>query len=264
MPAKFAANLSWMFKEHELLADRYKAAADAGFKAVESADLTDLPLETLVAAKEAAGVEQVLMNGWSGDMAKGDRGVAAVPGREAAFRDSLEKSITYCKALKCSRMHVIAGRITEAHSEEEMRKVYVANLRYASARLAEFNILALIEPINSKTAIPNYLLDTVDKAMSIIDEVGHPNLKMQLDLYHTQIMHGDLTATIKRCLPYVGYIQIAQVPAHHEPNSDGEINYSYIISLLEKELYTGYIGTEYTPSGNTTDGLAWLHAYTKN
>ncbi|XP_013407464.1 putative hydroxypyruvate isomerase [Lingula anatina] len=257
MPLKFAANISMLFQEIEGLENRYKAAKEAGFKAVECTFPYEVAADKLAEAKEAAGIEHVLINAWPGDLKGGDIGIAAISSRRSEFKEKLETSIQYAKALGCKRMHVMAGRQTQ-FIDTAMKDVYLENIGYAAERLQKEGILCLIEAVNSKISLPGYFMDNYEKAVECIKNVNHPNLKLQLDIFHLQIMHGNLTGMIKEYMPCVGHMQIAQVPDRHEPNTDGEINYKYVFKLLEEVGYDGWIGLEYKPKGNTVEGLKWI------
>ncbi|XP_071486912.1 putative hydroxypyruvate isomerase [Diadema antillarum] len=265
MPLKFAANIHKMFTEIPLFADRYAAAKRAGFLAVECVMPYDRSMEEIAAAREEAGVEHVLMSSHPGDIAAGDRGIAALPGREEEFRETLELSISYCKALACKRMHVMSGKIPP-HAEGErsallkkMEDTLVENLKYAAERFKKEGIMAVIEPINDRYTIPNYFLTRQDQAVEIIKRVNNDNLKLQLDIFHVQLVHGDLTRIIKEVMPFVGHIQVAQAPGRNEPSLKGEINYDYIFDVLEGTGYDGWIGAEYIPTtAKTEDSLAWF------
>jgi hydroxypyruvate isomerase len=261
MPLKFAANISMMFQELSSLEDRYAAAKDAGFKYVELTFPYSESVEKLKAARENSGLEQVLINAFPGDLKSGDLGLAAQPGREADFKQGLETSIQYANALNCKRMHIMAGRIPEgatAIDKESMMKVYLDNLKYAADRLSQEGILALIEPVNNRLSVPDYFLSVPQQGLDIVRKVNHPNLKLQFDIFHVQIMDGNLTKNIKDFFPYIGHIQLAQVPDRGEPDSNGEINFPYIFKVLESLHYEGFIGLEYKPRGKTDDGLNWL------
>ncbi|XP_038057883.1 putative hydroxypyruvate isomerase [Patiria miniata] len=268
MPLKFAANLSMLFKEIPDLAERYSAAKRAGFQAVEVSFPYECPVEKLVEVKEKEGMQQVLINSFPGDVKAGDLGLAAVPGRETEFQETLELSIKYCTALKCNRMHVMAGvtpDCTEGDRPALLRKMeetFLSNLKYAAERLSKDGILALIEPINTVVSRPGYFLSRQDQGVEIIKKVGHPNLKLQMDLFHVQMMQGNITNTIKEFFPYIGHMQMAQVPHRNEPSADGEVNYGFILSYLESLGYDGWMGAEYMPAhGKTEDTLAWLEKY---
>jgi len=261
MALKFAANITTMFKEHANVLDRYQAAKLAGFKGVEFTFLYELPVEAIVEAKLKSGLEQVLINSYPGNLAANELGKAALPSCVKEFEESLELSIKYCKALDCKRLHIMAGRSTPGIIDAGMGPVYLENLKHAAQRLTKEGIVGVIEPINSYT-IPGYFLNSFKQATEVLDKVNSPNLKLQLDMFHLQHICGSLTNRIKELLPYIGHIQIAQVPDRHEPDSEGEINYDYIFKLLESLGYDGWIGCEYVPKGDTVEGLKWFQRYT--
>ncbi|XP_069128137.1 putative hydroxypyruvate isomerase isoform X2 [Argopecten irradians] len=223
MSHKLVANLSMMFKEHPNLSARYRAAKDAGFRYVECGFPYVEPLETIQKARAEAGVEQILINAWPGDLQNGEIGIAALPHKVKEFKESLETSIEYAKALNCKRMHVMAG-LKPVFKDEAMEEVFLDNIRYAAERLSKEGILALIEPINSRLSIPKYFLTDIHKAVEYIQKIDHPNLKLQFDVFHVQIMDGNLTGNLKKYLPHIGHVQIAQVPDRGEP-TDGEVNF---------------------------------------
>ncbi|BFY99138.1 hypothetical protein BsWGS_02177 [Bradybaena similaris] len=261
MPLKFAANISMMFQEIPTLEGRYAAARNAGFKYVELTFPYGEPADNLKAALESAGLQQVLINAYPGDLKNGDLGLAAQPSRVADFKAGLETSVMYAKALGCKRMHIMAGLIpegTNAAGKETMMKTYLDNIIYAADRLSQEGILALIEPVNNRISVPSYFLSVPSEGLEIVKKLNHPNLKLQFDIFHVQIMDGNLTKNIQNFLPYVGHVQLAQVPDRGEPDSNGEINFPYIFSVLEKLGYDGYIGLEYKPRGKTEDGLSWF------
>jgi len=251
---KFAANLSFIFQEVGFL-DRFAAAAQCGFKAVEYLGAYDHPPETAGALLARHGLTQALFNMPPGDWAKGERGTAALPGREAEFRAGLETALGYAKATHCRLLHAMAGLVPEGGDRAEAERTYIANLRHAAERLSPEGITVIIEPINTRD-IPGYFLNTTNHAMAIIDRVGHPNLKLQLDLYHVQIMEGDLAHRIRALAGAYPHIQIAGNPGRHEPDI-GEINYPYLFDLLDELGYAGWIGCEYRPRSDTRAGLEW-------
>ncbi|XP_033116316.1 putative hydroxypyruvate isomerase [Anneissia japonica] len=264
MSLKFAANLSFLFTELADLEARYSAAKEAGFEAVEVAFPYTLPLVDVQRALESNQQRQVLLNIFPGDLSAGELGHAALPGKEKEFQDALNLSITYCKALKCDRLHIMTGKIPDPSPEatkecllKKMEDTFIANLKYAADILSKEGILALIEPLNKKT-VPNYFLNSQYQAVDMIKKVGHPNLKLQMDLFHVQQQHGNITHIIKELYPYIGHIQVAQVPDRGQPDSPGELNYNYIFQLLQELGYKGWIGCEYKPTGKTKDSFAWL------
>jgi hydroxypyruvate isomerase len=252
---RFAANLSMMFTEYDFL-DRFAAAADAGFQAVEYLFPYEYPADELARRLEAAGLQQALFNLPPGDWTMAERGLAALAGREADFAQALDLAIAYAKPLKCPKLHAMAGILAPAADRALARRTYVANLRLAAARTAEAGITLLIEPINTRD-IPGYFLNRPSEARRIIEEVGAPNLALQFDVYHCQIMVGDLATQIRDHADITGHIQIAGVPERHEPDV-GEINYPYLFDVIDQTGYDGWIGCEYRPKGETADGLGWL------
>ncbi|OWK05426.1 hypothetical protein Celaphus_00002643 [Cervus elaphus hippelaphus] len=242
-PLRFSANLSWLFPELSGFPARLRAAGSSGFEAAEIGWPYAEPPEALARAAREAGLRVVLINTPSGDREKGENGLGAVPGRQAAFREGLEQAVLYAKALGCSRIHLMAGRVPKG------------------ADRAVENLVGLLEPINTRITDPRYFLDTPQQAAAILQKVGRPNLQLQMDLFHWQIMDGNLTGNVREFLPIVGHVQVAQVPGRGEPNSPGELNFSYLFQLLEDEGYTGFVGCEYQPRGDTVEGLSWLRSY---
>jgi hydroxypyruvate isomerase len=255
---KFAANLSFIFQEVDFL-DRFAAAAQCGFKAVEYLGAYDQRPETVAGLLDRHGLTQALFNMPPGDWAKGERGLAALPGREAEFRAGVDTALTYAKATRCRLVHAMAGLVPAGQDRAAAERCYVENLRYAAERLAPEGVTAIIEPINTRD-IPGYFLNTTAQAMAIIERVGHPNLQLQLDLYHVQIMEGDLAHKIRDLAGRYPHIQIAGNPGRHEPDI-GEINYPYLFDLLDQIGYAGWIGCEYRPRGETRAGLGWAARY---
>lgn len=262
---QFCANLSWLFTELPSLSQRIYAAAAAGFRAVEAAWPYEEDLEELKTAREATGVELVLINTPPGNLRGGDLGLGAVPGREQEFRQGLERAIEYAQALHCKRIHLMAGRVPQGSSRADMGKdmesIFIQNLEYAADLLSKRGIMGLIEPINTRITDPTYFLDSPHQAAAILKRVGKPNLMLQMDVFHWQIMDGNLTQNIMNYFPLIGHIQVAQVPERNEPDTPGEINYSYLWSVLERQHYHGFVGCEYRPAGGTAEGLGWLKDY---
>jgi 2-dehydrotetronate isomerase len=255
---KFAANLSFIFQEVEFL-DRFAAAAACGFKAVEYLGAYDHPPETVAARLDQHGLAQALFNMPPGNWVAGERGLAALPGREAEFRAGVDTALTYAKATKCRLLHAMAGLVPEGRDRGEAARTYIGNLRYAAERAAAAGVTVIIEPINTRD-IPGYFLNTTTQAIAVIDRVGHPNLQLQLDLYHVQIMEGDLAHRIRALAGRYPHIQIAGNPGRHEPDI-GEINYPFLFDLLDEIGYEGWIGCEYRPTSDTRAGLGWARRY---
>ncbi|XP_076421027.1 putative hydroxypyruvate isomerase isoform X2 [Peromyscus maniculatus bairdii] len=264
-PLRFSANVSWLFPELPGLPERLQAAGRAGFEAAEVAWPYVEPPEALASAARAAGMRLVLINTPRGDQEKGEMGLGAVPERQAAFREGLEQAVLYAKALGCPRIHLMAGRVPQgadrAAVKGEMETVFLENLRHAAGVLAQENLVGLLEPINTRITDPQYFLDTPQQAAAILQKVGRPNLQLQMDVFHWQIMDGNLTGNIREFLPIVGHVQVAQVPDRGEPGSSGELDFSYLFQLLEDEGYQGFVGCEYRPRGDTVEGLSWLRSY---
>ena len=255
---KFAANLSFIFQEVGFL-DRFAAAASCGFKAVEYLTPYDHPPEVIAGHLNRHGLVQALFNMPPGDWAAGERGIGALPGREQEFRDGVEKALVYAKATKCPLLHTMAGLWPDGRDKSEGERVYVENLRWAADRAAAAGLTAVIEPINTRD-IPGYFLNYTGQAMRIIEQVGRPNLKLQFDLYHVQIMEGDLATKIRALAGHYPHVQIAGNPGRHEPDV-GEIHYPYLFDLFDEIGYQGWIGCEYRPKGDTVAGLGWAKKY---
>lgn len=254
---KFAANLTMMFNEVPF-PQRFAAAARAGFTAVEFLFPYDhQPTEVAGWLKEN-GLFNALFNMPPGDWAAGERGLASLPGREEEFRAGVATALEYAKAHGTPCLHAMAGLLPEGADRAAHRAVYIENLRYAARALAPHGITLLIEPINSRD-MPGYFLTTQAEAHAIREEVGEPNLKVQMDFYHVQVMEGDIAMKFRKWFEHVGHIQIASVPARNEPD-DGEVNYRYLFRLLDEVGYAGWVGCEYRPRGRTEDGLGWLKA----
>lgn len=253
---KFCANLSFLFTEVPF-PERFARAAAAGFRGVEYLFPYEYPPQALAGWLRDAGIEQVLFNLPAGDWGAGERGVACLPGREAEFRAGVEEALAYAEALGCRRLHCLAGLRPAGVEEERVRATYVANLRHAADRLAGIGAQLLIEPINSRVDMPGYWLDTPAKAFELLKEIGRRNAAVQYDIYHAQVMAGDLARTIEANLGRIGHFQVADNPGRHEPGT-GEINYPYLFDLLDRLGYDGWVGCEYKPKAGTEAGLGWF------
>ena len=255
---KFAANLSMMFNEHDFL-DRFEAAAGAGFTGVEYLFPYDFEAGDLADRLQSNGLAQALYNFPPGDWAAGERGIASLPDRKDHFRADIDRALAYAAPLNCKRLHCMAGVAPEGADRDAMRATYVENLAFAAGAVGAEGIELLIEPINNRD-IPGYFLNHSAEAMAIIDEVGADNLRLQYDIYHMQIMEGDLAPTIERLLGRIGHIQIADTPGRHEPGT-GEINYPFLFGHLDRIGYEGWVGCEYVPANGTVEGLGWYAPY---
>jgi hydroxypyruvate isomerase len=251
---KFAANLTMLFNEAPFL-ERFAAAAKAGFKGVEFLFPYEHDKQRLADLLAEHKLEIVLHNLPPGDWAKGERGIGCLPGREQEFREGVERGIEYAIALHCPQMNCLAG-IPKDISREQARETFVENLRFAAPKLQQAGIRMVIEPINTRD-IPGFFLNHTRQGVDIIKDVGSNNLKLQHDIYHMQIMEGDLIETIKAHLPHIGHMQLADNPGRHEPGT-GEINYPFLFREIDKLGYQGWIGCEYKPLAETHAGLGWL------
>ncbi len=256
---RFAANLSMLYPEHALL-DRIGAAARDGFAAVEVQGPYAVAAAEFRRALDDAGMHLVLMNAPAGDAAAGDRGIAALPGREREFDEAMRQALDYALTVGAPRVHVQCGRPDPALPADAVRATFLRNLAQACALLAPHGLQVMIEPINTRD-IPGYYLTRQQQAVEIIDAVGCDNLALQLDLYHLQIMEGDLTRRVETFLPRATHVQIAGVPDRHEPDV-GEVHFPALLALLDRLQYRGWIGCEYRPArsgpGGTSAGLGWL------
>ena len=258
---RLAANLSLLFPQLPFL-DRFAAAAKAGFRYVEYQFPYPFGGAQQVAdSARAAGVEVVLHNLPAGDAAKGDRGIACQPGRAGEFREGVERAIEYAKAAGCPRLNALAGIPPEGLARERARETLVENLRYAAGKFKAAGLTLLTEPCNPRT-IPGFFLNTSKQGIEVIDAAGADNLMLQYDVFHMQIVEGDLAKTIERLLPRIGHIQVADVPDRNEPGT-GEINFNWLLPHIDRLGYKGWIGAEYIPRGDTVQGLSWAAPYLK-
>jgi hydroxypyruvate isomerase len=256
---RFAANLTMLFNEVPFL-DRFEKAAAAGFTGVEYLFPYDFPVEELVAKLKANNLTQVLHNLPAGNWGGGERGIAILPERVDEFRAGVDKAITYATALGCPQVNILAGIVPAGADRELLHNTFVNNLKFAAPKIKEAGLKLLIEPINTRD-IPGFFLNYTKQAKAIIEEVGSDNLFIQYDIYHMQIMEGDLARTIEANLAAIAHIQLADNPGRNEPGT-GEINYEFLFRHLDAIGYTGWVGCEYKPKGETTAGLGWLKALT--
>ena len=255
---KFAANLTMLYNEVEFL-DRFGAAARAGFKGVEYLFPYPYPKEQLAETLERQRLVQVLHNLPAGDWAAGERGIAVLPERVGEFQDGVGKAIEYATALGCKQVNCLAGIAPQGVAADKVRETFVGNLKFAAGKLKEAGIRLLIEPCNTRD-IPGFYLNRSQQALDIIAEVGSDNLGLQYDIYHMQIMEGDLAPTIQRNLKSIPHMQLADNPGRNEPGT-GEINYPFLFQFIDRLGYDGWIGCEYKPAGSTSAGLGWIKPY---
>ncbi len=255
---KLAANITLLFADVPFI-DRPSAAAAAGFAAVECQLPYAVPAKDLRRELDAHNLQMVLHNLPAGDWAAGERGIACLPDRGDEFQDGVIQAIAYATTLGCRQINCLAGLTPADGDTMQAHDTLVRNLRYAAPRLASAGLSLLIEPLNTKD-VPGFFLTGTEQALAIIDAVGAPNLFLQYDAYHMQVMEGDVAGTIARHLPRIGHIQIADVPGRHEPGT-GAMDYATLLPALERLGYAGWIGCEYNPKNGTAAGLGWAAPY---
>ena len=255
---RFAANLSMLFTDAPLI-DRIDRAAKAGFAAVEVQFPYELPAATLRERLDANGIPMVLHNLPAGDWAAGDRGIACDPARQAEFRDGIARAIDYAQGLGVRQINCLTGKPGAGVSDADTRATLIGNLRHAAERLAKADLRLLLEPVNILD-VPGFWLSSVDKALSVMDEVAAPNLYLQFDIYHAQRSGGEIVGSLTRHFDRIGHIQFADNPGRNEPGT-GELNFGFIFGLIDRLGYQGWIGAEYKPATTTEAGLSWLATY---
>lgn len=253
---RFAANLSTMFAEHAFL-DRFAAAAEAGFEAVEFLFPYDHAPEAVADALRRNGLTQALFNLPPGDWATGERGLAALSNRFEDVKAGLATALPYIEATGVRRVHLMAGLADPG--DAAARGAYRRAVCWTAEALAERGVVLLIEPINGRD-MPGYFLNDFGRAAALIRDLGLPNLRLQFDLYHCQILHGDVTMRLRDLTPVVGHVQTASAPGRHEPGR-GETNETYLFAELDRLGYQGFVGCEYVPAAGTVEGLGWFDAY---
>lgn len=254
---RFCANLSLLFTEQPFVG-RYAAAARAGFAGVECHFPYGVPAEALAGELQAHQLEQVLFNLPPGNWAAGERGIACLPDRVDEFEAGVGQALDYARVLGCRRINCLAGLAPDGADRAALLAVMERNLRFAARVLSREGIELMVEPINTRD-MPGFLLNHSAETLALIDRVGEPNVKLQYDVYHMQIMEGDLARTVQRELARIGHVQIADNPGRHEPGS-GEINYPFLFDWLDRIGYTGWVSAEYLPAGDTVAGLGWMRA----
>jgi hydroxypyruvate isomerase len=252
---KLAANVSMLFPQLDFL-DRFAAARAAGFRAVEYQFPYDHDAKEVARRVRDARLEAVLHNLPLGGNPKVERGIACLPGREREFRDNVERGIEYAVAAGCPRLNCISGI---APADKEHLDVLIGNLRYAARKLGAAGLQLMVEPVSTRT-VPGFILNRSLPAIDVLNAVGEGTAFLQYDLYHMQIMEGDLAMTMERLLPRIGHMQIADVPARNEPGT-GELNFDFLLRHIDSLGYSGWIGCEYNPRGDTVEGLKWARAY---
>ena len=255
---RFAANLSMLFTEVDFL-DRFDAAAAAGFSGVEYLFPYDFPAEAIKARLDANGLTQVLFNLPAGDWSKGERGIACHPDRVEEFRAGVDQAIAYAKVLGNQQINCLAGIRPQGLDCASVEQTFVDNLKFAAGKLEAAGIKLVMEMINTRD-IPGFYLNTTQQALAIRDKVASSNLYLQYDIYHMQIMEGDLARTIEANLAAINHVQLADNPGRNEPGT-GEINYRFLFEHLDRIGYQGWIGCEYKPATTTAAGLGWMKAH---
>jgi len=253
---KFAANLTMLFNELPFL-DRFAAAREAGFSGVEFLFPYEHPASEIAARLADNGLTQVLHNLPAGDWGAGERGIAILPERKKEFREGVDRAVAYARELSCRQLNCLVGIVPEGSDGRLLHHTLVDNLAYAAGELAREGIRLLVEPVNTRD-IPGFYLNRTDQALALIEAVGSDNLHLQYDIYHMQVMEGDLARTIERNLPRIAHVQLADNPGRHEPGT-GEINYPFLFRHLDAIGYDGWVGCEYKPATDTVAGLGWLH-----
>ena len=253
---RFAANLTLMFNEVAFL-DRFEAAAKAGFTAVEFLFPYAYPAEEVGKHLHANGLTQALFNLPPGDWDAGEKGFAALPDRFADLQASLRTALPYAQATGVKRLHLMSG--IADRKDPKTVTAFRKSVTWAAEFLAPHGIDVVLEPLNARNT-PGYFLNDFEFARDQINDLKIPNLKLQFDIYHCQILHGDVTMRLREMMPIIGHIQIASIPSRHEPD-DEELNYPFLFTELDRLGYEGFVGCEYNPRGKTTDGLAWFKPY---
>ncbi len=255
---KFAANLTMLFTEFPFL-ERIDAAAEAGFSAVEFLFPYAFDKAEVAARVRKNGLVQALINAPAGDWEGGERGLAILPGREQEFRDGVETALDYARALDCKKIHVMSGIMPERANRDDMKALWLANIRQAADRVAPFGISIQIESLNHRN-MPGYFIANQYDALALVQETGRDNVFVQLDIFHAQITNGDLSVLIHNLGSRIGHVQIASVPDRGEPDS-GEVYFPHIYKALAAAGYNDWIGCEYIPRAGTLRGLSWLKKY---
>jgi len=253
---RFAANLTMMFNEVGFL-DRFKAAAETGFTAVEFLFPYDYPAGDIARELESHGLAQALFNLPPGNWAAGDRGLASIPERKDEFIRSIDVALRYAGILKAPRVHMMSG--IAPRTDPTALRAYKDNLSLACDRAGELGIGIVVEPINPRD-MPGYFLNDFNFAADLIAEIDQPNLGLQFDIYHRQIIHGDVLTGLRQLMPIIGHVQIAAVPLRNEPGS-GELDDVRILNELDALGYHGFVGCEYRPAAQTKAGLSWLKSF---
>lgn len=255
---RFAANLTFLFQELAFM-DRFAAAAEQGFTAVEFMSAYDHAPAAVAAALRDSGLRMALMNSPAGDLAGGERGLAALPERRRDFRASIARALDYCAATGCPLLHVMAGIAPEKADRRVLQACYMDNLSWAAAQAAQAGVALTLEPINGRD-IPGYFLQDYDEAETVLQAVNAANLHLQFDMYHVQVLHGDVSRRLERQFARIAHVQVANPPDRREPGN-GELNYAHLFARLDALGYAGWVGAEYKPEHGTEASLGWFKPY---
>jgi len=262
MMVKLAANLTMMFQDRPFL-ERIEAAAAAGFEAIECVAPYVVPPEDIAERLDRHGLKFALFNMPPGDWAGGDRGIAADPDRQQEFVDSITTTLRYAHATHTPVVHLMAGKIPADADRPAWHATLIDNIRRAADVLVPAGITIVLEPINTRVDMPGYFYDSTAAVLDVIDAAGRDGVKLLYDIYHMQIMEGDIARSIERLLPRIGHIQLADNPGRHEPGT-GEINYPWLLNRIDALGYAGWIGCEYAPAADTVAGLGWAAPYLRH
>ncbi|MCF8150793.1 MAG: hydroxypyruvate isomerase [Burkholderiaceae bacterium] len=255
---RFAANLSFLFTER-LFLERFAAARAAGFAAVEFHFPYEHDAAALAEVVLTSGLDVVVFNLPAGDWAAGDRGIACLPQRVAEFQDGVGLAIDYAHKLGCGRLNCLAGIVPAGLDADKVQQTLIENLRFAAGATRHAGIELVLEPLNTRDN-PGFAVATTRAGLALIEAVGDDMLRLQYDIYHAQVMEGDLAHTLETHLPRIGHIQLADNPGRHEPGS-GEINFPFLLQHLDRIGYTGWVGCEYKPRGRSEDSFGWLESW---
>jgi len=255
---KFAANLTWMFNEHDF-PERFAAAVGLGFEAAECQFPYEWEAQLLADNCSLAGLQMIMFNMPPGAPGRGEYGLAALPGRESEFQESVQHALTYADALNCRMLHMLAGIVPADQCRQKYLETYIQNLEWAAKECARSDVAVLLEPINTFER-PGYLISTTSEARYVIEQIESANVAMQFDVHNAQLMEGNLSRALRSNFSNIGHIQIAGVPDRTPPDV-GEINYPYLFDLIDELGYTGWVGCEFRPGERTVDGLVWAASY---
>ena len=257
---KFSANISLLFNEFDFL-DRFDEAKKIGFKAIEFQFPYSYDANQIKRKLDKHNLSISIFNSSPGNLDGGDRGLACIFERKEEFNKSILEALDYAQIINGKKIHVMSGILKDPKDHDLSVNTYIDNLKWACDKAEEFGIQILIEPINQRN-IPNYFLSSADMAVQIIEEINKPNLKLLFDVFHHQIINGDVSKSIEKFIYFIGHIQIAGIPDRHEPDIS-EIDYNYILNIIEKNGYNGWIGCEYNPKNGTISGMKWINNFQK-